>query len=38
MPTFFNPTPEERRALEAIARQMPDVQRTLVRNHPRLTC
>jgi hypothetical protein len=37
MPTFFNPTPEERRALEAIARQMPDVQRTLVRNHPRLT-
>ncbi len=37
MPTFFDPTPEERRALEAIARQIPDVQRGLVRNHPRLT-
>jgi hypothetical protein len=37
MPTFFDPTPEERQALEAIARQIPDVQRTLVRNHPRLT-
>src|SRR6185436_402413 len=32
-----NPTPEERRALEAIAHQIPDVQRTLVQNHPRLT-
>jgi hypothetical protein len=37
MPTFFDPTPEEREALEAIARQIPDVQRTLVRNHPRLS-
>jgi hypothetical protein len=37
MPTFFDPTPEERKVLEAIARQIPDVQRTLVRNHPRLT-
>lgn len=37
MPTFFDPTPEERKVLEAIARQIPDVQRTLVRNHPQLT-
>jgi len=37
MPTFFDPTPEERHALEAIARQIPDVQRGLVRNHPQLT-
>jgi hypothetical protein len=37
MPTFFDPTPEERRALEAIARQIPDVQQGLVRNHPQLT-
>ena len=36
MPPFFNPTPEDTRTLEAIARQMPDVQQTLVRNHPRL--
>jgi hypothetical protein len=37
MPTFFDPTSEERRVLEAIARQIPDVQRTLVRHHARLT-
>ena len=37
MPKFFDPTPEERKALEDIAHQIPDVQRTLVRNHPRLT-
>ncbi len=37
MPAFFDPTPEERQALEAIARQIPDVQRTLVRNHPQLS-
>jgi len=37
MPTFFDPTPEEKRALEAIAKQIPDVQRTLVRNHPQLS-
>jgi hypothetical protein len=37
MPMFFDPTPEEREVLEAIARQIPDVQRTFVRNHPRLT-
>src|SRR5678816_4065693 len=37
MPPFFVPTPEDKRALEAIARQIPDVQQTLVRNHPRLS-
>src|SRR5262245_19953423 len=37
MAKFFVPTPEERRALEALADQIPDVQRTLVRNHPRLS-
>jgi hypothetical protein len=37
MAKFFVPTPEDRRALEAIADQIPDVQRTLVRNHPRLS-
>lgn len=37
MSIFFDPTPEERQALEAIARQIPDVQRELVRNHPQLT-
>jgi hypothetical protein len=37
MPPFFVPTPEDERALEAIARQIPDVQQTLVRNHPRLS-
>jgi hypothetical protein len=37
MPMFFDPTPEERHALEAIARQIPDVQQELVRNHPQLT-
>jgi hypothetical protein len=37
MPMFFDPTPGERRVLDSIARQIPDVQRTLVRNHPRLT-
>ena len=37
MPTFFNPTPDERRALETIAAGIPDVQQTLVRNHPQLT-
>jgi hypothetical protein len=36
MPMFFDPTPEERQALEAIARQIPEVQRDLVRNHPQL--
>ena len=37
MPPFFNPTPEEKRALEAIARQIPGVQQTFVRNHQRLS-
>ena len=30
MATFFDPTPEERRALEQIANQIPDVQQKLV--------
>ena len=37
MPMFFDPTPEEKQVLEAIARQIPDVQRALVRNHPQLS-
>ena len=37
MPMFFDPTPQERQVLEAIARQIPDVQRELVRNHPQLS-
>jgi hypothetical protein len=37
MAKFFVPTPEDRRALEALADEIPDVQRTLVRNHPRLS-
>ncbi len=37
MATFFDPAPEERRALEQIANQIPDVQQKLVRNHPQLT-
>ena len=37
MATFFDPKPEERRALEQIANQIPDVQQKLVRNHPQLT-
>ena len=37
MPKFFNPTPEQRRELEAIAAGIPGVQQTLVKNHPQLT-
>ena len=37
MPTFFNPTPAERRDLEEIAAGIPGVQQTLVTNHPQLT-
>jgi hypothetical protein len=37
MATFFNPTPEERKALEDIARGVPGVQNTLVANHAQLT-
>jgi hypothetical protein len=34
---FYNPTPDERRALDALAEEVAGVQRTLVTNHPRLT-
>ncbi len=37
MAAFFNPTPEERKALDGIARGIPGVQHTLVANHPQLT-
>jgi hypothetical protein len=37
MPTFFDPSPEQRRVLEEIAAGIPGVQRTLVNNHPQLT-
>ena len=33
----YNPTPDERRALEALAEEVAGVQRTLVANHPGLT-
>jgi hypothetical protein len=36
MPQFYAPTPEQRRALEQLAEQVADVQRTLVTNHPQL--
>ncbi len=37
MPTFFHPTPDERRTLENLAGEIGGVQRTLVQNHPKLT-
>ncbi|HXR44637.1 MAG TPA: hypothetical protein VN759_07520, partial [Pseudolysinimonas sp.] len=37
MSQFYNPTSDERRALEALAEEVSGVQRTLVTNHPRLT-
>lgn len=37
MPTFFDPTPDQRRELEQIAKGIGPVQQTLVNNHPRLT-
>jgi hypothetical protein len=37
MAAFFNPTPEERKALEDIAHGIPGVQHTLVANHAQLT-
>ena len=37
MPPFFNPTPDERAALEKVVGEIPDVQQTLTRNHPLLT-
>ena len=36
MSQFYAPTPEQRRALEQLAEQVADVQRTLVANHPQL--
>ena len=36
VPTFFDPTPQQRRELEVIAEGIPDVQRTLVENHAQL--
>ena len=36
MSQFYAPTPEQRRALEQLAEQVADVQRTLVANHPHL--
>ena len=36
MGAFFEPTPEQRRELEAIAAEIPEVQRGLVRNHAQL--
>jgi len=37
MAAFFNPTPDERKALDGIARSIPGVQHTLVANHAQLT-
>lgn len=37
MPTFFDPTPEQRHTLEQLAGEMPAVQQSLVRNHAQLT-
>lgn len=37
MARFFDPTPEERRALEGIAAGVPGVQRTFVERHPQMT-
>jgi hypothetical protein len=36
MSQFYTPTPDERRALEQLAEQVADAQRTLVENHPQL--
>ena len=36
MSQFYSPTTDERRALEQLAEQVADVQRTLVANHPHL--
>jgi hypothetical protein len=37
MPQFFDPTPEEKAALDALAAQLPGIQRTLTANHAQLT-
>jgi hypothetical protein len=34
---FFEPTPDERRALEALAGEIPEIQQTLIRNSDQLT-
>ncbi len=37
MPPFFDPTPEEKAVLDALAAELPGIQRTLTANHPQLT-
>src|SRR5688500_5512238 len=37
MPRFFDPSPDERRALEQTANGVPEVQQTFVEKHPQLT-
>jgi hypothetical protein len=37
MPQRYSPTPDERRALDALAEEVAGVQQTLVANHPKLT-
>src|SRR5262245_61054244 len=37
MSDFFNPTPDERRALEQLVGEIPAIQQTLVANHKHLT-
>jgi hypothetical protein len=37
VPTFFNPTPDERQALEKLINEIPDIQQRLVNNHGQLT-
>jgi hypothetical protein len=37
MASFFDPTPDERRALEQIAARIPDVQQNFVTKHPDMT-
>jgi hypothetical protein len=37
MSLFFDPTPEERRALEELAAEIPEIQQTLIRNSDQLT-
>jgi hypothetical protein len=37
MARFYDPTPDERRALDEIANGIPGVQKTFVTNHPQLT-
>jgi hypothetical protein len=37
MPPFFDPTPDQRRELEELAAEVPDIQQTLIRNSDQLT-